>query len=484
MAPSNCLAFALVSDQEIAPTRGTAPRSPGTRATRARWVIFAGTSLALTLSAIDGTVVATALPTLTRELNASVTWSAWTITAYSLGIITGLPIAGRLSDALGRRRMFLTFISLFTLASLGCGLVGNIYVLIGMRFVQALGGAGLMPSTIGVLSDQFRSARDRPIGLMTSIFPIGAMIGPALGGLIVTYFSWRLIFFINVPLGIALIVLLARLLPADSPLGKSVLQIDLVGSGLMILAILSLMLGLNELGQFGTGSALPWIVLGLAVVFGASFGLRQETAQYPILPPALLKQRTFVVVNGLNIVYGAAALGLFSLLPLYAQVTFGMRPLEAGGLLTIRAATMAVASTVTALWLMQRFGYRRPMAAGFCLLAIGLIILSTRPGTVDPFLWLSFSCVICGIGIGLSGPPSNNAALQLMPSQVAAISGLRATFRQIGGIGAISITAMIISTSGQGARVLPGVAAALAVVTLIATPAIMRVPESPNFGST
>ena len=442
-----------MADQDLPPSHSvprdsSAPRPHGASG---RWAIFAGTSVALTLSAIDGTVVATALPTLTHELQTTVTWSAWTITAYSLGIITGLPIAGRLSDALGRRRMFLTFISLFTLASLGCGLVGNIFVLIGLRFVQALGGSGLMPSTAGVLSDQFGSARDRPIGLMTSIFPIGAMIGPALGGLIVTYFSWRLIFFINVPLGLILIVMLARLLPPDPPLGKSRLQLDLVGSGLLILAIVSMMLGLNELGQLGARSAVPWAVLGLAVLFGAGFVLRQEKTRYPILPPALLRQRTFLVVNGLNIVYGAAALGLFSLLPLYAQVTFGMRPLEAGGLLTIRAATMAVASTVTALWLMQRFGYRRPMAAGFISLAVGLIILSTRPGTVDPFLWLSFSCVICGIGIGLSGPPSNNAALQLMPSQVAAISGLRATFRQIGGILAISITAEIISTSGQGA---------------------------------
>ncbi|MHB8499535.1 MAG: MFS transporter [Candidatus Acidiferrales bacterium] len=470
-----------MAEQDLPPSHGvprefSAPRRHGASG---RWAIFAGTSVALTLSAIDGTVVATALPTLTRELQTTVTWSAWTITAYSLGIITGLPIAGRLSDVLGRRRMFLAFISLFTLASLGCGLVGNIFVLIGLRFVQALGGSGLMPSTAGVLSDQFGSARDRPIGLMTSIFPLGAMIGPALGGLIVTYSSWRLIFFINVPLGLILIAVLARLLPPDPPFGKSRLQLDLVGSGLLILAIVSMMLGLNELGQFGVQSAVPWAVLGLAVLFGVGFVLRQETTRYPILPPALLRQRTFLIVNGLNVVYGAAALGLFSLLPLYAQVAFGMRPLEAGGLLTIRAATMAIASTVTALWLIQRFGYRRPMAAGFCSVAVGLMILSIQPATVEPFLWLSLSCVICGIGIGLSGPPSNNAALQLMPSQVAAISGLRATFRQIGGILAISVTAEIISSSGQGARVLPAVALALAVVALIATPAIIRVPESP-----
>jgi EmrB/QacA subfamily drug resistance transporter len=445
-----------------------------------RWLIFGVTSSALLLVSIDGTVVATALPTLSRQLGASIAWTTWTITAYALGTVTAFPLAGRLSDLMGRKRMFLLFASTFTVASLCCGLVGNIFVLIGFRFVQALGGSGLMPSTAGVISDLFGSDRDRPIGLMTSIFPLGAMIGPVLGGVIVTYFSWRVIFFINIPIGLVLITMLWTLLPSESPPPRRTLRIDVIGAGLFALTILSLMLGTNELGQQGWNSVVAWSLLVITVVFAGAFWYRQEHSPSPILPLALLKQRQFAVVNGLNLVYGAAALGIFSLVPLYAQTRYGMPPLEAGGLLTIRAAAMAVMSAVTALLLVQRFGYRRPMLAGFVLIAIGLLLLSVAPATTSGFTWLTLACVVCGLGIGLAGPPSNNASLQLMPTEVAAISGLRGTFRQTGAIVSISVAAAIIAGSAQVPTVLAYVFASLGALTLIAAPAIFGVPENPS----
>ena len=454
--------------------------SQGGPSGHSRWLIFAVTSSALLLVSIDGTVVATALPTLSRELGATISWTTWTITAYALGTITALPLAGRLSDLLGRKRMFILFASTFTLASLGCGLVNNIFVLISLRFVQALGGSGLMPSAAGAISDQFGSDRDRPIGLMTSIFPLGAMIGPALGGVIVTFSSWRLIFFINLPVGLLLIVMLLWLLPADQSKGKRPLSIDILGSGLFALTILCLMLGLNELGRSGWSSGLAWSELVASLVFALAFWNRQERSRYPILPLVLLKQPQFAVVNGLNILYGAAALGIFSLVPLYAQTKYGMSPLEAGTLLTIRAAAMAVASTVTALFVLRPFGYRRPMLAGFLLVALGLLMLSLAPTAMSVFVWLTVACVVCGVGIGIAGPPSNNASLQLMPNAVAAISGLRATFRQTGGIISISIAAAIIAGSSQGARVLAYVFAMLALLTLLGAPAIIGVPENGN----
>ena len=443
-----------------------------------RWLIFGVTCSALLLVSIDGTIVATALPTLSRELGADISWTTWTITVYALGTVTALPLAGRLSDIMGRKRMFVLFASTFTVASLCCGLVDNIFALIGLRFIQALGGSGLMPSTAGVISDLFGSDRDRPIGLMTSIFPLGAMIGPVLGGVIVTYFSWRVIFFINLPIGLILVILLWRLLPSEPRPRKGILKIDVVGAVLFALMILSLMLGVNELGQLGWHSVVAWTLLVLSLLFVAAFWYRQEHSPSPILPLALLKQRQFAVVNGLNLLYGAAALGIFSLVPLYAQTRYGMPPLEAGALLTIRAAAMAVMSTVTALFILQRFGYRRPMLAGFVLVALGLLLLSRSPVLISGFAWLTLSCVVCGVGIGLAGPPSNNASLQLMPTKIAAISGLRAMFRQTGGIISISIAAAVIAGSAQAPRVLPYVFATLATLTVIGAPAIIGVPEN------
>src|SRR5205807_7790403 len=131
-----------------------------------------------------------------------------------LGQVVSLPIAGRLSDSLGRRRMFLVYVGVFTLASLMAGLSNNVYELIAFRLVQALGGGGLMPSTMGVVADLFTRDRDRALGLVSSFFPLGALLGPMVGGLIVTYFSWREIFFVNVPVGALLMLLLWLLLPS------------------------------------------------------------------------------------------------------------------------------------------------------------------------------------------------------------------------------------------------------------------------------
>jgi EmrB/QacA subfamily drug resistance transporter len=449
------------------------------QATRSRGLVFAGMSLALLMISIDITIVATALDTINTDLHATVDWTAWTLSAYQLGSVTALPIAGRLSDALGRKRMFFIFISIFTGASLLCGLSTNIFELIGFRFIQALGGGGLVPSVTGIVSDLYGSDRDRPIGLMTSIYPLGALIGPAVGGVIVTYFSWRFIFFINIPIGLLLMVLLARLVPADPPVHSGRLRVDVPGAVLLCLSILALMLGIGEIGRPTAPAFAPYALLGTAVVLGAMFFRRQRHASLPILPAVLLKQRAFALVNGINLLYGAGIFGIFSLVPLYAQVSFGMPPLEAGALLAIRAGVMAVMAALTSILVIRRFGYRLPMAVGFVISAAGLIMIATPPQGLSPFGWLALSSTVCGIGVGIAGPPSNNANIQLMPAQIGAIVGLRAMFRQIGGILAISIAATVVGTSATGPRTLPIIFLVLGLLLLAVTPAIAGVPEDP-----
>ena len=141
-------------------------------------------------------------------------WSSWTITIYALGQIVVMPLAGRISDQYGRRRVFLAAIVLFTVASLSCGLANDIYVLVALRAVQAIGGGAFMPTATGIVADQFGPDRDRAIGLFTSIFPIGGIVGPVLGGVFVTYWSWRGIFLVNVPIGIVVLGAGARVRPA------------------------------------------------------------------------------------------------------------------------------------------------------------------------------------------------------------------------------------------------------------------------------
>lgn len=447
-------------------------REPAAR--RRRYVVFATACTAILMVSIDATIVATALPTLTRELHTSLTWSTWTITIYQLGQIVSLPVAGRLSDSLGRRRMFLVYVGVFTLTSLLAGLATNIYLLVALRFVQALGGGGLMPSTMGVVSDLFTRDRDRALGLVSSFFPLGALLGPTLGGYIVTYYSWREIFFINVPVGAVLLVLLWALLPAGA--GTTRARIDVLGAVLLGAALLCVMFGLNQFGDLGPRSPLPWALLAAGAALVAAFLVQERRAAQPILPPALLRRRAFAVVNGINLVYGAAAFGIFSLVPLFAQLAYGLSPLAAGSLLSVRAVGMAALSVASSM-LLRRVGYRAPMAVGFVMVATGLALIPLPPPISSPFTWLSLSALVCGIGVGIAGPPSNNAAVQLMPDQVAAISGLRAMFRQTGGIIAITLTAVTIGSGPHEAGSLGRVFVVFAALLLLSAPAVLAVPE-------
>ena len=439
---------------------------------RRRYVIFAVTTLGILMASIDGTIVATALPTITRDLQTTVGWSSWTLTTYSLGSIVAMPIAGRLSDSLGRRRMFLVFVSVFTGASLLAGLSANVYLLIALRFVQALGGGGLMPSTMGTVSDLFTRDRDRAIGLISSVFPLGALIGPTLGGFIVSNWSWRYVFFVNVPIGVVLLVLLYVLLPRDRTTVTP--RIDVFGAALMGGAIVSLMLGISSLGQ-GAGPA-AWAIVALGAGLAGVFLVQQRRASNAILPPALLQRREFLVINGINVFYGAAAFGVFSLVPLYAELRYAQNPLVAGTLLSVRAIGMAVLS-VSISMVLRRTGYRKPMIAGFILLAAGLAMLAIPAPGERPFVWLGLSALVCGIGVGIAGPPSNNASIRLMPDQVAAISGLRAMFRMTGGILAITITAALIGTGGGEGEALGRAFAIFGAIAILVAPAILAVPE-------
>jgi len=360
----------------------------------------------------------------------------------------------------------------FTAASLLAGFATSIYVLVALRFAQALGGGGLMPSTMGVVADLFTRDRDRWLGLVTSFFPIGALLGPTLGGFIVTYSTWRAIFFINVPVGIVVLGLLWALLPPARPVR---VRIDLPGAALLGAALLTVMFGLNQFADRGVRSPLPWSLLAVGGLLVAAFLAQERRAEQAILPPPLLRRPAFAVVNTINVVYGAAAFGIFTLVPLFAQLAYGLTPLAAGSLLSFRAIGMAGLS-VTSSMLLRRVGYRAPMVLGFLVLATGLTLISLPPAT-SPFTWLGISALVCGVGVGIAGLPSNNAAVQLMPDQVAAISGLRAMFRQTGGIIAITLTAVVVGSGPGEAQALGRVFLVFAILTVLLVPLIFGVPE-------
>jgi EmrB/QacA subfamily drug resistance transporter len=453
-------------------TRGQLAGHPA----RGRLLLFATVSIALFMASLDQTIVATALPAIQHDLHAQVNWSAWTITVYALGQVLVMPLAGKLGDQYGRKKIFLGAVVLFTATSLCCGLADNIYLLIVLRAVQAVGGGAFMPSATGIIADRFGSGRDRALGLFSSIFPIGGIIGPVLGGVFVTYWSWRGIFLVNIPVGLVLLALGAVVIPHIPQRPDP--HLDIRGVVLLGVTLLSAMLGIGYLGGSRSSPLSVSFLLPecIAIAAATAFVRHSARARSPFVSLRLLTGHGFGVMNLLNFLYGSAVLGFGPLVPLYAETRFRLAPLPAGTLLTARAVGM-IAVAAASVWMLRRTGYRWPIAAGFVLCAVGLIGTASTPHGLTTYAWLALATGVCGVGMGVATPAANNATLQLAPEQAAAVAGLRGMFRQAGAISAVSITAAIVARSADPGIAQAHVFLAFATIIICALPLILLVPE-------
>jgi EmrB/QacA subfamily drug resistance transporter len=441
-----------------------------------RVVIFAVVAIALLMASVDQTIVATALPSIQRDLGAQVNWSSWTITVYALGQVMVMPVAGKIGDQVGRKQIFIGAAVLFTTASLCCGLADNIYLLIVLRAVQAIGGGAFMPSATGIVTELFGRDRDRAVGLFASIFPMGGLIGPVLGGVLVTYWSWRGIFLVNIPIGIVLVILGAMVIPDVAR--RPDRHLDIRGVVLLGATLLSAMLGIGYLGGAGGDPLSPYFLIPECAAVGAAvaFVRHSSRARSPFISLRLLTGRGFGVMNVLNFLYGSAVLGFAPLIPLYAQDRYGLPTLAAGTLLTARALGMITTAGLS-VFLLRRTGYRWPIAVGFALSAAGLAATAVSPHLLSTYAWLAVTTGLCGIGMGISTPASNNATLQLAPDQAAAVAGLRGMFRQSGAIVAVSVTAAIVARSADPGLAQAHVFLVFAATLLVALPLACLVPE-------
>ena len=342
--------------------------------------------------------------------------------------------------------------------------------------MQALGGGAFMPSATGIVSDHFGSNRDRAVGMFSSIFPIGGIIGPIMGGVFVTYWSWRGIFLINVPIGIVVIVLAAKFIPKTAP--KAASHVDFRGVLLLGLTILSGMFAISYLGSGEAPIYSPIFLAGLlvSVLGGYRFLRHARVDPNAFIPIRLLRGRGFGVVNLVNLLFGASALGFGALVPLYAEDRYQIGSLSAGTLLTARAVGMICVAGL-AVFALRRTGYRAPLIVGSIVVALGLVMMAIKPIGLSDLTWLAIAAAITGLGMGFSVPASNNASLQLAPTQVAAISGLRGMFRQSGAILAVSVTTAVLARSSDPGVMLGHIFLVFTGVVLLTIPLIARIPD-------
>jgi MFS family permease len=359
-----------------------------------------------------------------------------------------LPVAGRVSDQFGRRKIFLICLAMVTLSSLLCATAENIFVLVAFRAVQAIGAAAFMPSAIGLLVDHYGGNRDRAVGMTTTTVPIGAMSGPVLGGVIVGYWSWRGVFLINVPIGIVLFLLAVRFIPPTAP--KDASRADTRGIVLLAGALLPLMFGITSFGDGAAVASVQSLVpVVVSVAFIVAFVRHAKVAENPVIPLKFLAEGRFAALNGINFLFGGCVLGLGALLPLYSEERYRFTSVQAGSVLSARALGVLLVGGTMAM-LVRRIGYRRPMLVGFSITATGLLILASAPRGLGTYAWLTVGAALMGVGTGISGPPTSNAMLHSAPSDAGSIAGLRGMFAQFGAITVISVTSALLARSRDG----------------------------------
>jgi EmrB/QacA subfamily drug resistance transporter len=447
-------------------------------ADRSRWLVFWIVAIAMFMSTIDLTIVATALPAIHQSLHATINWAGWTITIYGLGVAIASPIAGKTSDQFGRRRVFLSGIVLFTVSSLLCGFATDIYVLIAFRALQALGGGALAPSAAGIVSDHFGKDRDRVLGFFGSVYASGSVVGPLLGGVLVGYLSWRWVFFVNVPIGIVLVCLTIRFIPESRR--PSSAKIDIRGLLLTTAFVFSAIFGITNLGAHRASILDPIVLVPslCAIGFLVLFLRHAGRAPAPFIPMRLLAGKGLGVLNVENFLSGVVSFGVMSLVPLYAEQRYRLHPLDAGTLLTARAFGSFFIGIIAAFTL-RRTGYRLPMMVGFILWAVGLLLIGVAPPSgISPYLWLSVIAGITGFGNGAIGPAVRTAGIQFAPDQVAAINGLRQTFANLGITFSVAISTAVLNRAGNVAITQAHIfwfAAGIVMVVMI--PLVFRVPE-------
>jgi EmrB/QacA subfamily drug resistance transporter len=336
--------------------------------------VFAGLMLAMLLAALDHTIVATALPTIVGELG-DLAALPWVVTAYMLAATVSVPVIGRLSDQLGRTRVFQAAIGLFVLGALASGTALSLPWLVAARVVQGAGAGGVIALTQTTIADLV-SARDRGRyhGLLGAVFGVASIAGPLLGGLFVDHLSWRLAFWLNVPLGLLAMAVIGRLLRLSPTGGRR--RVDWVGATLLTAGVAGLLLVIASAGR--DGGLTPGLA-GLAaaiVALLALFLLSQRRADEPIVPLGLFRNRVFALGSALGFVVGVGMFGTLIYTPLYLQAVLGASA-TASGFLLLPLLGGLIAATVVSGRLVTRWGRYKPFpVAGTFLLALGVWLLS------------------------------------------------------------------------------------------------------------
>ena len=417
-------------------------------ADRRRWIALVVLCAGFLMIILDQTIVNVALPSIQSDLHFSQSSLAWVVNAYLIAFGGLLLLVGRLGDLIGRRRIFLTGLTVFTSASLLCGLAQSQALLIGARFVQGVGGAMTAAVILGMIVTMFPkpSEQAKAIGVYSFVAAAGGAIGLLAGGVLTQAINWHWIFFVNLPIGIATGVFATRLLPADSGIG---LQhgADAPGALLLVASLMLAVYTIVEASHYGWGSAHTLGFGAVAVALLAGFVVRQARAANPLIPLRVFRNRTVTVANLMQVLMVAGMFGMFFLGALYLQRVLRYDAIEVGLAFLPVAVGIAALSLRLAAQLMMRFGAKPTLIGGLILVAAGLIVFRRAPVDAAYVTDLLPVMLLLGVGAGLVFPSLMTLAMSAATAEDSGLaSGLVNTTQQVGGALGLAVLATLSTT--------------------------------------
>lgn len=407
--------------------------TPRARAVLATTIIGSGMAM------LDSTVVNVALPRIGAELDASVTDLQWILNGYLLALAALILVAGSLGDRFGRRRVYVVGVIWFGVASLLCGIAGNVWMLVAARVLQGVGGALLTPGALAILQSSFaREDRSRAIGAWSGLAGVATAIGPLAGGLLVQVWSWRLAFLINIPVAAVCVWLALRSVPEsrDEQAGHPDYLSSLIGAaGLALL----------------TGGIVEqsFIAAALGVVALVTFGVIQARSHDPLVPPELFGDRTFVLANLLTfLMYGALG-GVMVLMVLQLQVSLGYSPTFAG-LASVPITIIMLLASAQSGRLAQKYGPRAQLVVGPLLVAAGMWLLRNAVPGATYLTGVLPGVVVFGIGLACVVAPVTATVLAAAPDRHAGVaSGVNNAVARTGSLLAVAILPAVVGLTGS-----------------------------------
>jgi EmrB/QacA subfamily drug resistance transporter len=390
----------MVDDRDALISEGhSAPGRAGELPTRRIWAIFSGLMLALLLASLDQTIVSTALPTIVRELGGAAHIS-WVVTAYLLASTVTTPMWGKLGDLVGRKTLFLLAIVVFLVGSVLCGTAYDMVQLVIYRAIQGIGGGGLMVLSQAIIGDVV-SPRERGKyqGAFGAVFGVSSVAGPLLGGFFVDNLSWRWVFYVNVPIGIVALIVIAVVLPKTNVGGRPV--IDYAGIALLAGAASCIVL-VTSLGgsRWAWDSAQVVALFSGFVILVVGFALVEQRVREPVMPPRLFRNRVFLIASGIGFVVGFAMFGAITFLPVYMQQVRGVSATESGLRLVPLMAGLLLTSLASGQIISRTGRYKLFPILGCGCFTVGLFLLSRldeHTGVAESSVYM----FVLGIGLGM-----------------------------------------------------------------------------------